>query len=75
VETQDGLINKAIVKQNNIKNPEELGPGSRFKAMDDKEYFFHHQNLTYHDRLDKVKQFLQDQRKYLEEKNTEIVNI
>jgi len=59
VETQDGLINKTIIKQNNIKDPEHFGPGSRFKIMDDKE-------------LDKVKQFLQDQKKYLEEKNTEI---
>jgi len=39
IETQDGLINKTIMKQNNIKNPEEIaGIGGRFHVIDDKEY-------------------------------------
>jgi len=39
VETQDSLINKTIMKQNNIKSPEEIaGLGTRFNVIDDKEY-------------------------------------
>lgn len=73
VETQDGLLNKAIMKQNNIRNPEELaGTNSRFKLLDDKEYIYFLKMLK-KSRLEKVKQFLQEQKRYLEEKNGEIV--
>ena len=39
VEAQDALLNKAIVKQNKLRNIDEINVrGSRFKILDDKEY-------------------------------------
>jgi hypothetical protein len=39
VDIQDGLIQKSVLKQGHIKNPEEFNvTGSRFKVLDDREY-------------------------------------
>lgn len=51
------------MKQGLIKNPEEFNvQGSRFKVLDEKE-------------LERAKQFILEQKKYLDEKNNEIVII
>jgi hypothetical protein len=66
------LINKSILKQGNIRNPEEFNfSGSRFKVLDEKEYSFIYMNHC--SRLEKAKQFIIEQKRYLEDKNDEIV--
>jgi hypothetical protein len=62
VEAQDTLLNKTIVKANNFKPLEEFNyKFSKFKLMDDTE-------------LEKARQFLMEQKTFLEEKGKEIVS-